>query len=590
MSAPVDPSSFKEALLVLGAAGVLVPLMHRIGISPVLGFLGIGMLVGPFGLGQLVGAYPWLGAITIGESEEMALIGEAGVIFLLFFIGLELSYQRLVALRRLVFGLGFAQVLVSSIVIAALVHLMGLDAVPAAIVGTALALSSTAIVMEVLSGNRRLTTQSGRVSFAVLLFQDLAVVPLLFAIGVLGSRSDAPLGPSLLIAGTQTIAVMASILLIGRFVLRPLFRLVSATRSSELFMATTFLVAIGAAVATASVGLSMALGAFVAGILLAETEYRRAIQVTIEPFKGLLLGFFFISVGMAIDLDVVAGRPLAVVGAAAGLIAIKIVLTAGVARAFGMPRQVIAESALLLAPGGEFAFVAMGLAVGAGLVGAGQSSFILAAVSLTMLTIPALGWGGRNLAEWLRRDEDETTAREIVIPHVTGPGVIVVGFGRVGQLVAEMLASHDVRYVASDLDPYLVDEQRKAGRNVYFGDGSRGDFLHALGLSEATALIVTMRSSDADEVIAFARAERPDLMIVARARDAEHGAELYRRGASVAVPETIEASLQLSEAALVGAGVPMGKAIAAIHGKRDAFRKLLQARYASAPSGEADRR
>lgn len=398
---------FREALIILATAGVVVPFLQRFRLSPVLGFLIVGIVVGPSGLGGLFADVPVLSSLTVRKSDDISLIAEMGVVFLLFVIGLELSLERLYTLRRLVFGLGLAQVVVSGAVIFLLLRLMDVPAGAAAAIGAALALSSTAIVAEVLSRRRRMGTPAGRATFAVLLLQDLAVVPILILIGVLGARGQASVGATLLIALAQSALALAFIVAVGRLVLRPLFRLVALANSPELFMAATLLVVIGSSVATAAAGLSMALGAFLAGLLLAETEYRREIMVTIAPFKGLLLGVFFMSVGMGVDLAVVAGEPVAVIGGAIALIFIKAVLMFGLARAFRVPMAASAETALLIGPGGEFAFVIIGVAVALEVVPSPLAATVLAAVSLSMAMIPPLA----RLGQWGRRACAERTCR-----------------------------------------------------------------------------------------------------------------------------------------------------------------------------------
>jgi CPA2 family monovalent cation:H+ antiporter-2 len=575
MAGPGIAESYKEVILFLVTAGVVVPLFLRLNISPVLGFLGAGALLGPFGLGRLVGEAPWLSWITIANREEIAHLAEFGVVFLLFMIGIELSFERLWTLRRLVFGLGSLQVVLCALALGGIAVALGAEPAAAALVGCALALSSTAIVIPVLAGEKRLNAPSGRASFSVLLFQDLAVAPILFAIGVLGSRTSGSLGLAFLLALLQAALAIAAIVGIGRLALRPLFHLVAATRSTELFMAACLLVVLATGLTAAASGLSMALGAFIAGLLLAETEYRRAIEAMIDPFKGLLLGVFFVSVGMGLDLMQLVRSPGVILAGALGLIAAKALIIAGLAFAFRLSRPVALETALLLGPGGEFAFVILGGAVAAGLVpeGLGQAGLVVTTVS--MIAIPALARIGRGFGRRLETRRDEAEAEPL--PAAESGRVIVAGFGRVGQLVGEMLARHDVPYIAVDLDPAQARRQRAAGKPVYFGDSANPEFLRRLGIESARALVVTLDSPRGTEaVVAAARAERPDLTIVARARDSRHASALYGLGVDDAVPENFEASLQLSEAVLVDIGVPLGLVIASVHERRDEFRKTLK--------------
>ena len=576
MATPITPDSYKEMILFLATAGVVVPLFHRLRISPVLGFLGAGALLGPFGLGRLTEAAPWLSWFTIANREEMAHLAEFGVVFLLFMIGIELSWERLRTLRRLVFGFGSLQVAGSAAVLALLTYAVHGGLTASILVGLALGLSSTAIVVPILAAQRRLNSPTGRTTFSVLLFQDLAVAPILFTIAVLGSGESGNIALSFLLALAQAALALIVLVGVGRLVLRPLFQMVAATRSPELFMAASFLVVLVTSLIAAVSGLSMAIGAFIAGLLLAETEYRRAIEAMIDPFKGLLLGVFFVSVGTGLDVTRLAANPLLIVAGTLLLIAMKAVVIFWVAAVFRLSRQTALKAALLLGPGGEFAFVILGAAMAAGLVPdtLGQESLVVA--TLSMFAIPALARIGSHLGDRLARSAPAGPPPEP--PPADDEGrVVITGFGRVGQLVGEMLARHKVPFIAVDSNPSIVAAQRNAGKPVYYGDSTSIEFLRACGLVNARALVVTLNSARATEaVVAAARQARPDLTIVARARDARHAASLYKLGVYDAVPENFEASLQLSEAVLVDIGVPMGLVIASIHERRDEFRKVLR--------------
>jgi monovalent cation:H+ antiporter-2, CPA2 family len=577
MAVPASSSPLQELMFFLATAGVVVPLFHRLRISPVLGFLGAGALLGPFGLGRLVPHYPWVDWVTISGQGDTAHLAEFGVVFLLFTIGIELSWERLRVLRRLVFGLGTLQVLACTLVVAALAYTATRSIMAAAVIGLALALSSTAIVVPVLAEQKRLNAPTGRASFSVLLFQDLAVAPILFTIAVLGAGEQTNMAASFFGALAQAALALVLIVGIGRLALRPLFQLVAATRSPEFFMAASLLVVLGTGLIAAASGLSMALGAFIAGLLLAETEYRRAIEATIDPFKGLLLGVFFVSVGMGLDVTRLIETPGPILIAALTLVLAKAIVVFGLGRAFGLSTPVAAETALLLGPSGEFAFVIMGGAMAAGLVPSGIGQEVLLVTTVTMIAIPALARLGRRWGKKLERRGRVEQAAPEPPPTEEAGHVIVAGFGRVGQLVGEMLARHKVPFLAIDSDPALVAGQRRAGRPVYFGDGSYPDFLRSCGIERARGLVITLDSPSAVEaVVSAARGERRDLTIVARARDARHAKQLYDLGVDDAVPETIEASLQLSEAVLVDIGVPMGLVIASIHERRDEFRSILR--------------
>jgi CPA2 family monovalent cation:H+ antiporter-2 len=565
----LDISLYKNALVVLGAAGVVIPLFHRLRVSSVLGFMLVGIVVGPFGIASLAPHLPWLSAITITAPGSIEPIADLGVVLLLFMIGLELSFERLWLMRRVVFGLGGLQVVLCASVLAAAAVALGYSWNGAVVIGLALAMSSTAVAIQVLAEEKRLNTATGRTAFAVLLFQDLAVVPVLFAVGALGSTPHTASAVDVGLAIGQALLAVVAIVALGRLVLRPLFRSVARTRSAELFVAACLLVVIATGLATAAAGLSMALGALIGGMLLAVTEYRRQVEVTIEPFKGLFVGVFLISIGMSLDIRTMATHPLLVFGGSVAVVLLKLLIVTPAARAFGLTWATGLQTGLLLGPGGEFGFVIVSVAIGAHLLAPDTASEVLFVTALTMATIPLLSNLGNRLAP--RLTSKTPVDPDLLVPETSDalPRVIVAGFGRVGQTVAALLEKHRVPYVAVDSDPRRVAVQRKQGKLVYFGDMTQIALLRRVHLDTARALVVTLDDTDAaDALVAGARAERADLLIVARARDAAHAAHLYRAGASDAVPETIEASLQLSEAVLVDVGVAMGPVIASIHEMR----------------------
>lgn len=576
-SATINFDAYSDALVVLGTAGIVVPLVRRFGFSPVLGYLGAGAILGPLALGSFKDDVPFLRWVTVIDAQNVSDFADLGVVFLLFLIGLELSYERLLTMRRLVFGLGSLQVALSTAVIASIVAFAGVPPAAAVIIGSCLSLSSTAIVIEILSNQRRMSTTTGRTSFSILLAQDMAVVPILMFVSILGNNVGGSIISGIALAVTQAALALAFIVIFGRLLLRPLFRLVAATGTSELFVAAILFVIVGTGVAANLAGLSMALGAFVAGLLLAETEYRKAIETTIEPFKGLLLGVFFFTVGMNIDFRELAREPIWLLACVAGLIGVKAVLVFVLARLFRVPRQAAIETGFLLGPGGEFAFVVIGLAIALKLVSPSTASFTLAVTSLTMVLIPFLAIAARRITSRVD-DKKALDAALLVAPPAGGKGrALVVGHGRVGQVVCEMLEKHNFPFLATDRDPAAVAVYRRRGREVYYGDASNPAFLRSCGVMDAAAVIVTIHDQAAiGEIVRVVRAMRPEMIIVSRARDATHARHLYAIGVTDAVPETIEASLQLSEAALVGLGVPTGPVIASIHEKRDEFRHELQ--------------
>ena len=578
MEAHLQPGAYKDLVLFLATAGVVVPLFRRWKLSPILGFLSAGVLLGPYGLGKLARAAPWLSALTIDNPAEVVQLAEFGVVFLLFMIGLELSWERLRAMRRYVFGLGAAQVSVSLAVTAGTALVLGQPGGAAIAIGAALALSSTAIVMPILTEQKRQHALAGRTTFSVLLFQDLAVAPILITLTLLGrpllKGDGAPrLWPDLLWALAPAVLGIVALFVVGRLVLRPMLRSVARAKSQELFVAACLLVVIGAGLVSALTGLSMALGAFVAGLLLAETEFRHEVEITIEPFKGLLLGLFFVSIGIGLNVPLLLARPVEVLGAAAGLTAVNGAAVFVLALLFRLRARVAAETALLLAGAGEFAFVILGQAMDQRLVDRTTGQALLVAVTLSMAAIPLLAALGARIGGRKISPVDLTEAEG---PTLLEPRVLIAGYGRVGHLVGEMLRRHEIAWVAVEQDPRLVQAGRRAGETLFYGDAGRSDFLARCGLGEAPALVVTMDDPDgAEAIVAAARGLRPDLTIVARARDARHAQRLYDLGATDAVPETVEASLQLSEALLVEIGVPMGLVIASIHERRDEFRRAL---------------
>ncbi len=584
---PEHYEHYKSVLLFLVTAGVVAPLFRRLKLSPILGFLAAGFCLGPFGLGRFAQgastpfwAPAWLTSavpyVTFDNVAEIAPLAEFGVVFLLFMIGLELSWERLVRLRGLIFGFGALHVFGSAAVLAALALVLKQTPVAAVILGFALALSSTAIVIPVLADRKRLATTAGRTIFSVLLFQDLMVAPLLLLVAALGSLRGG-VGALLIYNLLPALAGIALVVLAGRLVLRPLFHLVAAAGSAEFFMAACLLVVIGTAFISIMSGLSMGLGALVAGLLLAETEYRRQIEVTIDPFRGLLLGLFFVSVGANLNLELIFSQPLRTLGLAAVMILVKGAITYGAARGLRLGNAVAAEAALMLGPGGEFAFVMVAAAIANKALPADTGADAMVGVTLSMFAIPLLG----AVASRLQHVGADAENAQLPEEDASASKAIIVGYGRVGQLVGEMLKAHQIEFLVVETNAALVRRFRRQGVEIFWGDAARGEFLRRSGIGKARALIVTIDAPEASEdIVAAARALNADLTIVARARDAEHAKVLYGLGVTDAVPETVEASLQLSEAVLVDLGIPMGHVIASIHAKREEYRKLLQ------PKGE----
>ena len=581
---------YKDLVVFLAAAGVVVPLFNRLKISPVLGFLAAGVLLGPDGLARLADTAPWLSWLTISDATQIRSLSELGVAFLLFMIGLELSWERLRAMRKLVFGLGLTQVAVCTVALAAVFVLMGQPLVSAAVLGMGLALSSTAVVMPVMAERGRIKTTAGRATFSILLAQDLAVAPILITVTVLaalagsgvgsGDFDPAVLGPALFTLIPAAIG-LALLVVLGRLVLRPMFRSVARAKSKgqgqEMFIAASLLVVVGAGLAAQFAGLSMSLGALIAGLLLAETEFRREVEISIEPFKGLLLGVFFVGVGIGLDLDAVAADPVAVFGLAAMLTLLKAGLIYAAARFWGLNNRTAIETALVLGPAGEFAFVILGAGLVEGIASPAFTQTVLIAATISIFTIPLMALIADRLLKRVVPAVPELPPEALEMPSATSGQVLIVGFGRVGRLVGEMLTEHGQAFLAIDANPSTVAKGRAEGANVFFGDAGRTEMLERCGIDTARAVVVTMDAAiKVDEVVVATRSLRPDLILIARARDHNHAARLYALGVTDAVPETTEASLQLAENTLVDLGVPMGLVLASIHERRDAFRRIFQ--------------
>jgi CPA2 family monovalent cation:H+ antiporter-2 len=578
MAAPLDPSLFRPALVVLGAAAVVIPVFHRLKLSPVLGFILVGLVVGPSGLGSLAAGYPWLGWFTLTDTEAIAPIAELGVVMLMFMIGLEMSLPRLRAMRRFVFVLGPLQMLLCTAAVAGGLLMLGQGWTSAIVLGLALAMSSTAVVLQVLGERREMASPLGRAALGVLLFQDLAAVPILVAVGVMGAGGEEQGMAALAWTAVRAVVAVAAMLLLGRLLLRPLFRSVARTGSPDLFVAACLLVVLGTSLAAAAAGLTPALGALVAGLILAETEFRRQIEAVIDPFKGLLIGVFLISVGMSLEVGRIVAQPLVVLELSVALVVAKAAVIAGLVLGFRLGWPAAVPAGLLLGPGGEFGFVVIGLGITGGLIDPAAGGLALIVVAVGLAVIPALGGVGDRLARRMAR-----VPLDLQLPPPEPgealPRVIIGGYGRVGRTVSELLDAHRIPWIAVDSDPDEVAALRTQGRRqVFWGDLANPELLSHLHLATARALVVTMTDPEAvDALVSQARAARADLHIIARARDDRHAAHVYGLGATSAVPETIEASLQLSEAVLVDLGVAMGPILVSIHEKRAAFQDGIRA-------------
>ena len=572
MHSPLDNPAFVDAIVILGAAGIIIPAFARFRITPIIGFILVGVLLGPSGLGSLQGQYDWLRFLTISDREAIEPFAEFGIVLLLFSIGLELSFKRLWSLRKLVFGVGAAELIVSGLIIGFVLYLIGQSAAGALGLGLALALSSTALVLP-MSGTK---SPVGRAALAMLLFEDVAIVPIIFLLGVLaptyasGSSGDEMI-TTLLIGG----GVIIGMLVLGRLLLPRIFAQAARTKSPELFLAVSLLVIILASLATAATGLSPIVGALLAGLLIAETEYHGEVEVIMEPFKGLALGVFLITVGMQVDIRVILENWASLITAVVGVVLVKAIVTGSLLRFAGARIGTATEAGVLMASPSETTLIVLAAAAQAQLIQPQTAAFwqIVTAIGLTIT--PLLARFGHDMARRIEMRSDGGPAPDE--QPVEAQQTIIIGFGRVGRLVADLLKTHDQKFLAVESNIDAVAKARREGYPIIFGNVSRNEMLDRLRLGHAKALVLTMDEPVLSvQIVKKVRAWVPDLPIIARARDIEHASELYQAGATNAVPEALEGSLQLSEAILVENGVAMGPVIASIHEMRDVFRQRIQ--------------
>ncbi len=525
-----------DIIILLAAAVIAVPLTRFARLGTVPGFIIAGVVVGPSALG------------LIDNQAEIGHLAELGVVLLLFVIGVELKPARLWLMRRMVFGLGSLQVIVTGALISAAAYLVfGIDLQSAVLIGPALALSSTAFVLQLLTEQKMLVSNYGRTSIAVLLFQDLTVVPLLALVSLL-TATDLALDRDIGLALIEALIILVLIILAGRYLLQPVLQRVARLGSSEIFTATAVLLVLGTAVLMEKIGLSMAMGAFVAGLLVADSEFRHQVVAEIQPFRGLLIGLFFMSMGMSIELLRLFANPLAITGLVLILLLIKAVVLLLLARLFGHKGGVAPAIALLLAQSGEFALVLFAVAFDGGLLEQGLFQQLLLIVVLSMLATPPL-------AEWARRlavsRKTEPLGEGPNKEEVEATVVVIVGFGRVGRRVGQILELRNVRYVAVDNNADVVKRGRSAGRFVFYGDALQPDVLKSMGVGDAGLVMVTIDDFKATEqVVSVLHSTFPALDVLARGHDQESCQSLHAKGAWLAVSENLEASIALAHAAL----------------------------------------
>lgn len=541
--------AIKDAIVFLFAAGLIVPALRMLKLPSVAGFILAGLALGPSGIGALQSEWGVLEYLTISEPAAAAPFAELGVLFLLFLLGLELSFDKLWALRRIVFGAGSLQVLASASVIALAASALGVPPAGAVLIGLGLALSSTAVVMQLLSERHQVASAVGRSTLGVLLLQDILVAPILIYAGFAGANPEAPIAEVAAEGLVQGVVAIGVIFIVGRFLLRRLFHMAAQGGGRDFLMALTLLTVVGAAAITASAGLSIALGAFLAGILLGETEFKHQAEIDLEPFKGVLLGLFFMTVGMSLDLSVVLAQWQVVIAGVAVLVVVKALIATAAIRAFVPGMGVPLEAAMLLAPAGEFAFVVLAAGSGSGVLSGEVVTLTSAIVGLSMLLTPLCWRGGRWLAA---KVDPERADPELELGQQSKEGhVIIAGFGRVGRTIARMLEKESCDLVALDVRPDTVARARADGWNVYLGDGGRAEVLEKARVRSAMLVVVTVDDPLSGEAMVRGTRElQPSVMILARAQDADHAHTLYEAGANFVVPDAIEAALQMSARAL----------------------------------------
>ncbi|MBU0554583.1 MAG: cation:proton antiporter [Alphaproteobacteria bacterium] len=568
---PYGSQAFNEALVILGAAGLVIPAFARFRISPIIGFILVGLLVGPFGLGRFVAQYPALNHVTISRESAITSFAELGIVMLLFSIGLELSFKRLWSMRRFVFGTGAAELLGSAALIGTGLYLLGNSLYASIGLGLALSLSSTALVMPIAGTHSAV----GKSAFGMLLFEDLAIVPIVFALGAMApnvaDEGWTDLASVLLTGGAAVVALLIG----GRLLLPRLFAQAARAKRPEVFLAASLLVVMVSSLITTAAGLSPIVGALVAGLLIAETDYHGQVEGMTEPFKGLALGVFLITVGMAIDPVALLAQWDTLLLAITGVVLTKVAVTSLLLRLAGARRGVALETAILMGSPSETTLIVLATAMTANLISPDTAAFWQMATAIGLTLTPIFAKFGHNMA---LRVELNTMDSDIDDAGAASRDAIILGFGRVGRTVADLLRVHNISYIAVENDIDIVAKGRADGYVVHFGDVSRPETLDRLRLGHAQALIITMD----DPVLAMRITQRvrgwlDELPIIVRARDTDHAAQLYRAGASDAVPETLESSLHLAETALVDLGLPMGPVIASVHQKREDLQNEIKA-------------
>lgn len=549
---------FKEALVILAITGLFVPLLHRLKFSPVLAYLFCGLMIGPHGIALLAEDIPAVTYIAITDLDWVRTLAEFGVMLLLFTIGLELSFARLWAMRRLVLGLGGLQILITTVLIMWVATQFGNSLEASVLVGACLALSSTAIVMQLLREQHRFSSPVGTTCFSILLMQDIAVVPILILLGALSAGGgDVSISLSVAEALGKALLAIGIIYFCGRMLLRPLFKSLGFSHRAEWFMAVVLFIVIGAAAITYASGLSLALGAFLAGLLLSETEYRHEVESVIEPLKGLFLGVFFISVGMVTDPKAFVNNPWWLLASVVGLFMLKAVVIAILAKPFGLSWPKALEAGLLLGQGGEFAFMIVSMAMASGLIPSANGQFFMIVAALSMMATPALSGAAHRLAVSMEEWFSPSSGLAGFSEHGRAGHVIIAGFGRMGRVLGEVLERDHIDYVAIDNESQRVGAMRDQRLPVYYGDARRADLWRKLDVEHASAALITVDDlTAACAILSTIRKHWPELTVVVRAHDSPSVQTFYEYGATLVVEETLEASLQLARVVLEKLKVP----------------------------------
>ncbi|MFZ8865126.1 MAG: cation:proton antiporter [Rickettsiales bacterium] len=558
-------------ILFFAIAGIVVPFLKRVGVSQILGYLICGLIIGPYGLNNLVNQYPLLAYVTISDGDLVSMIGELGIVALMFMIGLELSFARLKELRKYVFGLGSLQIVSTAVVISVICLYFGQASQTAILIGAALALSSTAIIIHLLQETHKLNQPVGKIAFSILLMQDLAVVPILVLVGAMSNIAEVNIFIILLKAIFTAFVAIMVIYFLGKTILRPILNYLSLANHPEWLTAITMFLLVSAAAITEIVGLSAALGAFLVGLLIAETEYKHEIMVIIEPIKGILLGIFFLSVGMIIDINLFIQQPIWFILAAIMLFIIKTIINFILCLIFKIPKNRAIEVSVTLAQCGEFAFLIITLALAQNLLAQPIAQFLLMVVAMSMLITPFTIKLARPIGKIINKIFSLNISEAKFEQNLSQEDrhVIIAGYGRVGKVVGDVLEKRLVPFVAIDRDIELVEENKKKGFKILYGNAKRTALLRRLNISNAAAFVITIQNiEDSLHILQELKKSYPTLPIIVRAKDTSRLEELYENGAKYVITETLESGLQIASYLLESLGMKHSEALDYIEQKR----------------------